>query len=139
MSVARPVDDVLIWYAQMVQTVKMLPPVERAEFDRWERENLDGGTVGSSDWPGFARHLPPKPCLDEPGTRKAKKAIPPTLRTAVFERDLYRCLACGAHVDLRADHVVAEVNGGPTTFENLQTLCASCNSRKGTSSVDYRR
>jgi hypothetical protein len=61
-----------------------------------------------------------------------KKKIGNGLRTAVFERDAYRCRACGTHRDLRADHIVPESKGGPTTLDNLQTLCAPCNSRKGT-------
>jgi len=63
---------------------------------------------------------------------KRKKTIPAKLRTEVFERDRYRCVKCGTHLDLRADHVIPESAGGPTTLENLQTLCAPCNSKKGT-------
>ena len=60
-----------------------------------------------------------------------KKVIPSGLRIEVFERDAYRCKSCGDHKNLRADHVIPERNGGPTTLENLQTLCQSCNSKKG--------
>lgn len=63
---------------------------------------------------------------------KRKKKIPNSLRTEVFERDEYRCRQCGTHRDLRADHITPESAGGPTTLENLQTLCARCNSIKGT-------
>jgi 5-methylcytosine-specific restriction endonuclease McrA len=72
----------------------------------------------------------PNPPAPKPAYQKRK--IPRTLRTQVFERDAYRCRRCGDHRDLRADHVIPESRGGPTTFENLQTLCARCNSRKGT-------
>ena len=44
------------------------------------------------------------------------------------------CRACSTHLNLTADHVIAESAGGPTTLENLQTLCRPCNSRKGTKS-----
>lgn len=60
-----------------------------------------------------------------------KKKIGSTLRKAVLERDQYRCQHCGTHVDLCLDHLIAEKNGGPTTLENLQALCRSCNSKKG--------
>lgn len=60
-----------------------------------------------------------------------KAPIPPALRRAVFERDGYRCQHCGGWDTLGADHIVPESKGGPTTFDNLQTLCRSCNSRKG--------
>jgi hypothetical protein len=32
---------------------------------------------------------------------------------------------------LSADHVIPESKGGPTTLENLQTLCMRCNLKKG--------
>jgi len=32
---------------------------------------------------------------------------------------------------LHSDHIVPIARGGKTTWENLQTLCASCNLRKG--------
>ena len=54
-----------------------------------------------------------------------------TLRSHVFERDAYRCVKCSSYKDLHADHIIAVANGGPTTFENLQTLCRSCNCSKG--------
>ena len=60
-----------------------------------------------------------------------KAVIPASLRTSVFERDAYRCIACGGHLDLTCDHIVPESKGGPTTIENLQTMCRSCNSKKG--------
>lgn len=60
-----------------------------------------------------------------------KKKIRSTLRTAVFERDAYRCRSCNGHKDLSCDHIHPESQGGETTLENLQTLCRSCNSRKG--------
>jgi hypothetical protein len=60
-----------------------------------------------------------------------KKPISSRLRWRVFRRDGYRCLFCGSLEDLTADHIIAEVNGGPTEFENLQTLCRPCNSKKG--------
>ncbi len=60
-----------------------------------------------------------------------KKAIPNKLRTAVFERDMYRCVRCGSHKQLCADHIVPEVKGGDATMDNLQTLCRPCNTKKG--------
>ncbi|WP_255326985.1 HNH endonuclease [Pseudomonas juntendi] len=67
-----------------------------------------------------------------------KKVISPRVRLSVFERDGYACLRCGSRADLRADHVVPEVQGGEATEENLQTLCAPCNSWKGAKTVDFR-
>lgn len=60
-----------------------------------------------------------------------KQIIPYALRKEVFERDAYRCQECNGWLALSVDHIVPESHGGPTTLENLQTLCRSCNSRKG--------
>jgi len=60
-----------------------------------------------------------------------KRKIPRSLANQVFERDMYRCVTCGDWHDLAADHIIPESRGGPLTLDNLQTLCRSCNSRKG--------
>jgi 5-methylcytosine-specific restriction endonuclease McrA len=54
----------------------------------------------------------------EPGAAK--------VRAAVLERDRYRCTICGSGEGLEAHHVIAAVDGGPTTLENLITLCETC-------------
>lgn len=59
-----------------------------------------------------------------------KKTIPEALRWAVFERDGFACKHCGSRIRLTADHIYPESKGGAATFENLQTLCRSCNSIK---------
>lgn len=61
----------------------------------------------------------------------AKAKISRSLSRRVMERDEYRCVTCRTHIDLCCDHIMPESKGGPTTFENLQTMCRSCNSRKG--------
>lgn len=70
--------------------------------------------------------------------QKQKKIIPAALRTEVFERDGYKCLACGSQKSLRCDHVLPESKGGPMEASNMQTLCESCNTKKGTKHIDYR-
>lgn len=61
----------------------------------------------------------------------SKKKIGHELRRKVFERDAYRCVHCGDHMDLSVDHIYPESKGGTLDMENLQTLCRPCNSRKG--------
>ncbi len=56
--------------------------------------------------------------------------IPTWMRQEVFERDGYRCCECDADDRLECDHVIPLMHRGPTTVENLQTLCRSCNARK---------
>lgn len=60
-----------------------------------------------------------------------KEKIPHDLRKAVFERDAYRCVSCSGFHNLTLDHKTPESLGGKTTIGNLQTMCGSCNSRKG--------
>ncbi len=62
---------------------------------------------------------------------RGRRSASRTLAARVFARDGLKCLRCGTDENLTVDHVVAWSDGGPTTFENLQTLCLSCNVRKG--------
>ena len=60
---------------------------------------------------------------------------------AMKKRYDHRCLCCGRQepeIKLTMDHVVALINGGHHDASNIQTLCRSCNARKGRKAVDYR-
>lgn len=59
-----------------------------------------------------------------------KARIDAALSRRVHEHFKYRCVTCGTHLDLTCDHIIPESKGGPTVFENLQTMCRSCNSKK---------
>jgi hypothetical protein len=66
-------------------------------------------------------------------------------REAVFARDNWHCTDCGrsageAYVNsrgraavtgLEVDHIIPRSAGGTSDLDNLQTLCSSCNGRKG--------
>lgn len=75
------------------------------------------------------------------------------MRLAVHTRDGFACLICGfappvpdgytgryalAEYDpgrarlLELDHIIPHALGGEFKLDNLQTLCNSCNARKGT-------
>jgi len=49
-----------------------------------------------------------------------------------------RCLRCVAPGKPTVDHVIPLDLGGPNTIENVQVLCAACNSEKGREILDYR-
>lgn len=52
-------------------------------------------------------------------------------RKNIFERDNFECLECGSKENLSIDHILPFSLGGTTDPSNLQTLCKSCNSKKG--------
>ena len=62
---------------------------------------------------------------------KRRRSIPESVRQFVYRRDGRACVACRRTSDLTLDHRIPYSKGGPDTIENLQTMCRSCNSRKG--------
>lgn len=66
------------------------------------------------------------------GTNFKRKPVKPELRLEIYERDNYCCQECSSNHDLTIDHIIPVVKGGTNNPSNLQTLCRSCNSRKGT-------
>lgn len=60
-----------------------------------------------------------------------RKSIPDRVRRFVYERDENACVFCGATETLTLDHIHPHSLGGSGSISNLQTLCQSCNSRKG--------
>src|SRR3990167_4025543 len=128
----------LAWYELAVEVGEALPAGEREALSAWESTHLDGHSVSTMDWPGWVKHLPARPLLGQPFTPpkrfrhpSVKVPIGDGLRWDVWGRDNFTCLACGSRRHLTVDHVIPESKGGPTVFANLQTLCRSCNSRKG--------
>lgn len=65
-----------------------------------------------------------------------RKVISEELRNEVFKRDGNVCRWCGATEDLVIDHAFPFSRGGKTEIENLQTLCRSCNIKKGSKLVE---
>lgn len=51
-------------------------------------------------------------------------------RQQVYERDGWKCVACGTADGLTVDHKWPRIRGGGNALENLQTLCRPCNSAK---------
>lgn len=64
-------------------------------------------------------------------TRPKRRPISGAVRIEVYQRDAYRCVKCNSWEDLTVDHIVPVIAGGDDSAENLQTLCRSCNSKKG--------
>lgn len=49
-----------------------------------------------------------------------------------------KCLCCGEKKPLTRDHVIPLTDGGLNIIDNIQPLCKTCNSRKGTKTIDFR-
>ncbi|UZE51888.1 HNH endonuclease [Rhodopseudomonas sp. P2A-2r] len=56
--------------------------------------------------------------------------IPDEVKRLVWERDGGCCVVCEATENVEYDHKIPVSKGGPSTFENVQLLCRTCNRRK---------
>lgn len=71
-------------------------------------------------------------------TKRARAtAIPPEVKERVYERDLGRCIFCGAP-GLPEAHVISKAHGGLGVEENIVTACRRCHERLD-NSTDRKR
>lgn len=70
--------------------------------------------------------------------RSAEGSFTPEELRELFDRYGHMCLRCGSTEDICADHIVPLARGGTNYIWNIQPLCRSCNSGKGTKTIDYR-
>lgn len=63
-----------------------------------------------------------------------RKGLGAKIRKQVLEGAV--CAACGSGDDLQIDHIISVSKGGSDDLSNLQPLCRSCNSAKGTKTMD---
>ena len=64
----------------------------------------------------------------------------PKLKNALYGEQGGDCNGCGTHFQkqhLTVDHIIAQSKGGTDHIENLQLLCAHCNSVKGDRGQEY--
>ncbi|MFJ4926840.1 HNH endonuclease [Streptomyces sp. NPDC088736] len=70
--------------------------------------------------------------------RRAAGVLTATEWHEIQARYGHRCLACGTDGPLTIDHIVPVSRGGTNTAANVQPLCSTCNTSKGTKTIDYR-
>lgn len=62
---------------------------------------------------------------------ESKVRVMPAMRWLVFQRDNWRCCACGKGSGegaiLQVDHIIPRSRGGKDSMDNYQTLCRECN------------
>ncbi len=97
------------------------------EYEFWQRHDI---TQCETCYETAVARLESARALRVP-TVRIKESIPEGLRWEVFERDDFTCQHCGARRYLSVDHIWPESKGGRLELGNVQTLCRSCNSRKG--------
>lgn len=117
-------------------------PADDVKIDDLCAELVDSGLInlygdGYAFIPSFHSHqhinpreseskLPAPEGVAESGPKKVGKST----RLAVFERDGHVCVRCGSTDRLEVDHILPKSCGGPHIFENLRTLCKSCNAAR---------
>lgn len=132
---ALRVENELLWRAYELQRGCPYMHLDDGHA-RWQRElNEAWEAIGPAI---TRREAEGKSLFSEMNAWRAARDREWALRRRVFERDGHQCLACGSTDDLECDHVVPWSRGGKTIFENLQTLCKTCNAAKGTGETDYR-
>lgn len=101
-------------------------PADRKKCDQCQEMIKTFGPMPAREklWRFMESQTNPKP-------RPKKAIISRRLRNEIFARDNYTCRYCGSDDELTVDHIYPESKGGTREPENLQTLCRSCNSRKG--------
>ena len=60
------------------------------------------------------------------------------IKEFIFGMHGYYCLKCGSKSNITLDHIIPIIRGGCNSTDNLQPLCQSCNSSKGSKIIDYR-
>ncbi len=116
------------------------PDKVKEKNKKWRRENPDKVRGRTSRW---QRENPSK-ANEKTRRYQSRKAIAGGSYSAdeweaLVEHYGNRCLCCGrTDVKIVVDHVVPVTKGGSSNIDNIQPLCQSCNSRKGTKTIDYR-
>lgn len=121
---------------------KSNPDVKNKLNNNWMKNNLDKYKKMMKKWRDANRELILKSKkLSNSRRRDATKGkITIEEWNECLRKYGNKCLCCGKDdVKITIDHVIPIHLGGKNCIENVQPLCASCNSRKGIKIIDYRQ
>lgn len=54
-------EAIVNWHAKLIEAYRVMSDEEKQELAEWEKKNVDGHNVGTSDWPGWERYIGKKP------------------------------------------------------------------------------
>ena len=91
--------------------------------------------VGEAEFAAAAEAVAKNPA----SVRREYMVIRAELFAVLAERDGLHCKHCLATEHLSIDHIIPVIRGGTNELENLQILCRTCNSTKGSKVVSIRR
>lgn len=63
--------EIYAYMRAMMGVFSAMNTEERAELKKWEKENLDGNGISTSDWPGWKRYIGSKPTFDDRATDRS--------------------------------------------------------------------
>lgn len=97
----------------------------------YKRDLHDGDILDPRYWKQNLTYIEYRSARKYHVYNKERCILTKTLRKRIYERDGNRCLNCGSTDNLSIDHIIPLSKGGKTIIQNLQTLCLTCNLRKG--------
>lgn len=72
------------------------------------------------------------------GKQSKSRTVPTWVQEFVLQRDMRKCVSCGATENLCFDHIIPYSRGGASdNAHNIQLLCSSCNLKKRDNLCDF--
>jgi Meiotically up-regulated gene 113 len=90
--------ELLCWFSKMVGAGAAMPEAEKRELLEWEARNLDGCTVGTSDWPGWKKYVGSRPVFSDEDRAKERFGYVYLVRAESGEHKIGRTKDVGARV-----------------------------------------
>lgn len=123
------------------QWAKENPDKVKVKNKRWEQKNPEKVAERHKKW--NLRNPEKRKIIGKNAIYKRRGAISGKITSEEWldlcQRYENKCLSCKKEgIKLTVDHVVPISKGGSNTIDNVQPLCRSCNSKKGTKIIDYR-